>query len=464
MKPWALLFLLNLTLVTPVFSQTRTLDEALAAASENGALAREFEARLAKAEAQQFRADYAWTPKLQSSFIFSVVPGEAELDQFANNLDQYLDFNFGPYLRNDTRVLIPLYTFGKLSNAQDLAELGVDVAQLQRDVARRDMEFQVRRAFYSVQLARSFQVLLDEGTELIKPKLAEMEEERDFGEASFSTEDFRKLQIFDAEFDTRVLDNRKLDSIARAGLAYLTGWSDDVQVSELPTDPPLAVLSLAEAHDLAMKNRPDLKMLLRGVRARELTQQKAINDYYPNLFAVARFGFGVSTESLALQEVCRRPTPGSECVDTTDLYARPYSNPLNFLSFDVALGLEWTFDFVQVLGKHREADAELEEMMAKQDRALGAIRLEVEKLWTEMSLARERALVQERRVDAARRWRDQFGLSVQTADTDISKGIDPLKAYFEARVGLLQAHYEFQVARAELAKGLGLKQVPGPIE
>jgi len=463
MRFWVLAFVLSLT-TTPVFSQVRTLDQALEAASKNGAVAREFEARLAKAEAQQFRADYAWTPKLQSTFIFSVVPGEAELDQFANNIDQYLDFNFGPYLRNETRIMVPLYTFGKLSNAQDLAALGVDVAQLQREEARRDMEFQVTRAFFTVQLARSFQTLLDEGTELIKPKLAEMEEERDFGEATFSTEDFRKLQIFDAEFDTRVLDNRKLASIARAGLGYLTGWEGEVEIAELPTPPLASLVTQEQAHELAIQNRPDLKMLLRGVRARELTRQKAINDYYPNVFAVARLGFGVSTESIALKEVCRKPTPSSECIDTNDLYARPYSNPLSFLSFDVALGLEWSFDFVQLLGKHREADAELQEMMAKQDRAVGAIRLEVEKLWTEAALSREKVLIQEKRLDAARRWRDQFGLTVQTAGGDISKGIDPLKAYFEARVGFLQSHYEYRVARAALAKGLGLNEVPESFE
>lgn len=441
-------------------AETLTLESAVERAVSNPALVKEFEARSMKARAQQYRADYAWTPKVQTSFILAPVPGEAELDQFSSNIDQFLDFNFGPYLRNDTRVLMPVYTFGKLSTAQELAELGVDVAALQKEEALRDMEFQVKRAYRSYQLAQAFQALLDEGAELIKPKLAEMEEARDFGEGDFSTEDLRKLQIFDAEFDARGLDNQKLYSISSAGLVYLTRLEGEPLVAALPTESPSEVLTLKEAEELAFSNRPDLKMLARGVAARELLRQKAVNDFYPNIFVAARFGFGVSTENLALQEVCRRPTPSSECVDTADLFAKPYSNPLSFLTVDIALGLEWTFDFVQLDGKLDEADADLADIQAKQERAIGAIRLEVQKLWTDLASAREKVLVQDRRLEAARRWRDQFGLSVQTAGADISKGIDPLKAYFEAQVAWYQAHYEYLIAEAALAKGLGVSELP----
>lgn len=465
MMKWAVSLGLLAGLSAPVglIAQERSLEDALKAATSNPALIREYDARLERARSQQFRADYGWAPKIQSSFILAPVPAEADMDSFGSNVDQYLDFNFGPYLRHSTQMMVPLYTFGKLSTLQELAELGVDVVSLQREEQQRDTEFQVKRAYYSVQLSNSFNELLKEGTDILKPKLEEMTEARDFGDADFNTEDFRKLQIFDAEFDARVADNEKLGSIALAGLRYLTSWKEGVSLPPLEqTEKPVALISLERAQQIAELERLDLKMLVKGVRARELAVKKANRDFYPNLFAVARFGFGVSTETLALKEVCRRPQPGSECIDTADLYARPYSNPLDFLTFDVALGLEWSVDFVQLIGKHNEADAELNELIAKQDRAVGAIRLDVERLWTEAHVARSKVLIQERRLESARRWRDQFGLSVQTAGTDISKGIDPLKAFFEAKVLQLQAHYEYQLARAALAKGLGVSELPDP--
>lgn len=437
-------------------SATVSLETALEAARKHSPSSREQAARLDKAQWQKFRADYAWAPKVQSTFVFSVVPSEAEIDDFASNLDRYLDVQFGPYLRNDTKVVVPLYTFNRIGIAQDLAELGVDVARLQQLEAAMDLEYQVRRAYFALQLSTAYEGLLKEGSDIVKPKLKEIEDDREFGESTVSTKDFRKLQIFDAEFDVRVLDNGKLGDVAREGLRYFTGLND-IEVEPLADDRELEELKDFETYfGIAKQNRPDLRMLRAAAQARGLAVDKATADFFPNLVFAATFGFGVTTENLALAEVCRKAAPGAECVDTADLYARPYSNPLDFLSFNVGLGLEWNIDVVQAYGKKREADAELAETKAQVERASGAIELDVRRLHVDAVSALEKVHTNTRRLEAARRWRDQFGLSLQSAGGDIADGIDPLKAYFEARAALLQAQFEYQVARAALAKGIGV--------
>ncbi len=110
MMKWAVSLGLLAGLFAPVglIAQERSLEDALKAATSNPALIREFDARLERAKSQQFRADYSWAPKIQSSFILAPVPAEADMDSFGSNVDQYLDFNFGPYLRHSTQMMVPL--------------------------------------------------------------------------------------------------------------------------------------------------------------------------------------------------------------------------------------------------------------------------------------------------------------------------------------------------------------------
>ncbi len=439
---------------------TLDLATALKLARTASPASREQAAKIRKAEWQQFRAEYAWAPKIQSTFGFSLVPSDAVVDDFGNSLDQYVNLNFGPYLRNDTKMLIPLYTFDRISIAQDLAAIGVDVARLREFESELDLTYEVHRAYYGAQLSEAFSQILKDVSDVLKPKLAEMAEEREFGDSSFSTKDFRKLQIADAEFDGRVIDNQRLELLANGGLQYFTAIERPFSVPALSESEPLVPpKQLSHYVNLAHQFRPDLKLLAKALEARGLAVDMARSNFYPNLVFAASFGFGVSTETLGLKEVCRKPSPGSECIDTTDLYARPYSNPLDFLSFTVGLGLEWSIDVVQTYGKYREADEELAETLAQRDRALGAIDLDIKRLHSDAQAAYDKVQANERRLDAARRWRDQFGLSVQTAGADVADGIDPLRAHVEARVAMLQARFDYFVALAALAKGVGVHDI-----
>lgn len=429
-------------------------------ALRNAAVIREFEAKLQKAKWQEYRANWAWAPSIKTTTFFAPVPEKAEVGSFASNLDQYLALNVGPFVRFKAELGIPIYTFGKISTAQELAEIGVDVAKMKQEEARLDVLYQVRRAYHSIQLANEFQALLDEGSSILKPKLETMEEDREFGEADFSTEDFRKVQIFDAEFDSRILDNKKLNDIASAGLRYFTGIEGDFGVKKVnPDEAPAELAALERYKDVAAVMRPDWRMLREAVRARGLQVEMAKSNIYPDIAFGTTVTLGWSTEEISLESVCRRPTPTSECVDTNDLFARPYGNPFSQFSVNFGLIMKWDVNYWQLRGKLGEAEADLATTQAQYDRARGGIELEIEKLYVDASSALERLRVQERRLEAARRWRDQFGLSVQTAGTDISKGIDPLKAFFESKALQLQARYEYQVARAALAKGIGVAEL-----
>lgn len=437
------------------------LDEVLERARRHEPLLQEHEARQDFAKAQQERADRAWWPTLTAQSLLAPVPAKADPTRIDRNIDEILALNLGPYFRQTARLTMPIFTFGRIKTAQELADLGVDVSQYQRQGALQDHLLRTRQAYYGRQLSRAFGELLAEGDELVKTTLDQMEEDRAFGEASFDVEDLRRLQIFNAELDVMLLDNGRLRDLTEAALRYLADLEGPIQVPALraeEADLPLGELELYQ--ELAREHRPEIQQLELAIRARELQADLARRDFFPNFFIAADFGYGWSTERPAMQRICRRTMEGEPCINSETLYARPYSNPFDTLTFGIALGMQWRFEFAQQQGKLKEARARYRQTLAQQERALGAIELEVEEAWRTAADARERMKIEERRLDVARRWRNQKGLQAEmSGGGDIKDALDPLKAYYEAQVSVLEAAHAYLAARAVLARAVGLEQL-----
>lgn len=442
-------------------SRVYELDEILDKARDYAPLLAEYQARRDHAEAQQQRADRAWWPSIQADTQLAPVPANADPTRIDRNVDEITSFNLGPYFRQTVRASMPIYTFGRISTARELAQLGVDVAELERQQAINEHLHRTRQAYYGRQLARAFGDLLDEGGSMVRTKLTEMEEDRAFGQADFDVEDLRRLQIFDAELDTMVLDNERLADLTESALVYLTDMDGgSIQVPPLrpeQADLPLSDLEIYQA--VALEHRPDLRQLDHGVEARRLEEELQRREFLPNFYVGADFRFGWSTEETAMQRICERDTPDGPCHNVDDLYARPYSEPFDTLTFGIAVGMRWQFDLGQQPGRLREARAKRAEVEAQQQRAVGAVMLQIEETWREAHDARRRIAIEQRRYDAARRWRNQYGLQDQFGrggDEDMRDLIDPLREFYQARVAYLEAAHAYLAARAELAEKIGV--------
>lgn len=436
------------------------LTELIERARTNAAAMHAEQARVKNAEWQRFRANYAWAPKISADTFLAPVPADTDINDFSNNVSNIVDLNIGPFFKQTATLIIPVYTFGRINNAKALAEIGVDNAKLEQRKAELDLVFQVRRAYVGLQLARAFDVMLADGKKLVDEQLVRMEDARDFGDADFNIADFRKLQIFQADLDSRALDNEKLLALGVAGLEYLT--DDEVEIGRIPMlddSRELPTLAPFEAYrDIALSTRPEVKQLGYALDARERQLDLSKSAFFPNIFFATSFAYGWSSESISKQPV--RRLDGDTFVET-DLVAEPYSNPYDQFGFGVSLGMRWSFDFFQLYGAYQETEAQVERTKAQQTQALGAIDLELQKLYTEAKQARQKVEIVGRKLEAARRWRDQLGLSMQTAGADVSDALDPLKAFYEAKVTFMQAVAEYEIARAALAKGIGVESLDG---
>jgi outer membrane protein TolC len=450
-----------------------TLEELVELAISNDALVAEFKAKRAKAKWDQYKAEHiTWMPSIRSTTLLSVVPDNANPDAFDRNIDQFADFNFGPFVRQDLDIVVPIYTFGKSSTAEKLAELGVENVGLEFENARLDSIFQTRRAYWSLRLSLAFQEMLDDGARIIGDQLDSMQEKRDFGGVDFDIKDFRKLEIFDAEVQSRIVDNQKLATLARAGLHFLADIPEDTRIGVEPLDgvdtPPQ--LQPREYYvERALGHRPELNQLDKAVQARQFQADLAVADWYPDLFAALRFGFSWSTGDTAFQRICAAPSldAATECdfpedrvqIDDEYLFAEPYGDPLHSLSLQIGVGLRWNLDPFQIYGDVQKAEAAVQVVRAQRRRAHEAVEFEIKKLYQDAADALKKIEINDRRLKAAERWRDQFGLSTQTAGADLADAVEPLKAFYEARAKYLQSIYDYRIARAELARAVGARDL-----
>ena len=409
------------------------------------------------AQWQQYRADRAWVPKLQANTLLAPVPANTDPNRINENLDEILSLNIGPFVRQTLRLVVPVYTFGRISSAQDLAQLGVESAALATRKERVELAFQVRRAYYSAQLGVTFASMIEEGEDMLQARLREMEDARDFGDASFKIRDYRRLQIFEAEFKGRALDNQRLVTMSLSGLKLLTGQQlQAAQIEPLREREPLPALQPLDFYQaLALKQRPDLQQLERALRARQAQVALARSEFFPTFFFAGDLTYGWSTERIADQRVCRVAQGSQECINVDDLFTRPFANPYNQFAFGVTLGLTWSFDYGQLYGQYQEAQARQAQTQAQRALALGALALELERLHLEAQQARQKVDIQADRLLAARRWRDQLGLGAQQGGDPVD-AIEPVRAYYEARLLFLQSLYAYHMARAELAQAVGV--------
>lgn len=437
------------------------LETVVRRARRNSDLLDEFEAKRDQAEWKKYRAKWAPAPKIDSLTTIAPVPANADPDRLQRNFDEIGALNIGPFVNHRLDLVVPVYTFGRISRLRELAGVGVDVADLKKREAQLNAIFQAKRAYYSLQLSETFEPMLREGDDRIAERLQEMEDARDFGEAEFDTEDFRKLQIFSAELDTRIVDNRKLEKVATSGLEYLAeldAATIAVEPFERETDVP-KMASYQRYMAAAKEHRPDLAQLEHAVEARRLQVGVQRSKFFPEVFVSTGLRLGWSTEETALQAVCEGGPEPDDCEDVPNRFARPDSDPLDRFSIRIGAGLRWNIDPVGQHGKMQEKQAQLRAIEAQRERARGAVGIEIRKKYQDAADALEKIKINERRLRSARRWRDQLGLSLETSGadmSDMSDSIEPLKAFYQAKAKYFEARYQYLIARAALAQAVGV--------
>jgi outer membrane protein TolC len=214
--------------------------------------------------------------------------------------------------------------------------------------------------------------------------------------------------------------------------------------------PPM--LPLDKVVSLAMENRPDVTLLDKAVEAREQKVDLEVAEFIPDLFFATEFGYGFSTSKAPPQHGEITDERG----DVTSFQLPSLFDPYNFTRWSFAFGLRLRLDPANQYWKLKEAKAQRSETKALRRAAHEGIALEIEKQWVEVSDFLRKIEVNQRRFKAADRWRTQVAVAFQSGGAELKDFITPLKAYYEARLLLLQAKYDYRVGMSKLAELVGV--------
>jgi multidrug efflux system outer membrane protein len=418
-----------------------TLAECLSLADRNHPNLWAARARLAYVHAQL--EEIKWIPYWQftANAGVAVLPplyGTAQYSQSVPSARINFDQGLDPLIHFDLSGAIPLYTFGKITHANEAARANVRVNEWDLEKVRQQARMDVRRAYLGLMTSRDARYLaeqilreLDKAIDGIQKKVAK-------DDKSVSETDQLRLEVLREEVLARSGDATKNETQAMAALRFLTGASASFDVPDEPLKPPTTELPPVVKYLTAARVfRPELNMAHAGVAARQAQVDLARARLFPDI------GILLGTDYTR--------APGATTQSTTWAV-----DPFNHFYYSVGFGARWTLDLLPGVARVAEAESQLEETRALERFALGGLAVEVESAYAAVVEARAREESWARAEHKAKHWISNVQAQIDLGTQDEKALSEALRAYINARAQHLLAIMDANLTQSQLALASGL--------
>ncbi|NOZ01234.1 MAG: TolC family protein [Deltaproteobacteria bacterium] len=391
-------------------------------------------------EAKLKQAEWAAWPHIKLKSLLAPMPRQwndpNDYTKGGTDLSEW-----GVFTYTEISGVLPLYTFGKISNLKAAARLGVDVGKAREAVAREEVVFRVKRSFYAMALARELADVVKEGRGYLDKARTHLDELEKDDDPSFDPVDRMKLRVYDAKVLARELEAVRSVDLARSAVRVAMGLPPedamDFVVGDVKPEEVRREFSEKELVERAVEARAELRALRAGIRVREAQVEMRKSAFYPDFYLAGQFKYGY--------------TKMAQGQTNPFLY-----DPYNSYSAGGGLALEWDLEIGRKLGELREAKANLAKLKADEREAENGIRLQVAKLYREMRDARRLVDAQKRALEAARGWVIAKTDLYENDLADLRDVMDGLVAFFQSRIDYLQSVYAFNLAVAQLERSTGV--------
>jgi len=184
----------------------------------------------------------------------------------------------------------PIGALWTVREANILTKLGVDIAEIKRKEARRDVAFQVTEAYYRLLQAKSMAAVAEKSVDQVT---AQVKRARTFFErGAVARNDVLRAELGLAASQQRLIQANGLVSLARGRLATLMGRSPDTEVDPVditgePTARPL--LPVGQAEQQAVDTRFEVKEISAHIEQATAGVRMAKSKMVPQVNAVANY-------------------------------------------------------------------------------------------------------------------------------------------------------------------------------
>jgi len=336
----------------------------------------------------------------------------------------------GPFGKLDITVIQPLYTFGKISSRIDAAIKGVEVKKAAREKTRGDVELRVKELYFALLLSRQGKEAAEDVSSFVEDARRRIKKLLELGSTSVDESDLYRVEAYAAEakrFKAKAESGSKLAYMALKQMIGFPPEKDfELDVKELPKD-PRALGDQKDYIEMALRMRPELEQIEKGLEAKKSLVEAAKADMYPSIFLA-----GVASLAGA---------PNREHMDVAYI-----GDEYNHANGGVVLGAKWHFDFGIQQAKMSKAKAEYERLLHTRDYALRNIPLEVAKHYQDAIEHMQAFQASEEAASAARKW-------VVVAFANFDMGVGQARDIFFAveRYGKNQGDYLLSLLNYHLA-------------
>lgn len=323
------------------------------------------------------------------------------------------------------KLSVPVYNGGKIHEMKARAEAYLRAAQSGDESARQHLIFEVIKAYAGVDTARAF-------VDVTQKAVKAANSYRDLSGKMYHQGVVSKSDLLHAKVnlgDVQLKEQQAEDQLSNAldGLRVIIGMdsSQPLDVTE-QVALPVGSDTLADARRKALSHNPQINAAGQQIEAAQAGLSGARSVYKPHFNLMAQQDW--NSENIGIRND----------------------------SYTVGGVLSWkVLDFGARSGAVRQAQAQVNDSLAKKQMAMNQIVTRVGKVWRAASLARKRvhvrslAVTQNEEATRLERLRYQQGLSTMTDLLQAQAELD------KARAQLVQARYQLTLKRAGLLLAMG---------
>jgi outer membrane protein, multidrug efflux system len=405
-------------------------------------------AQLQNAQAKREEAQLAWFPSIEATgYVAGPTPehylkgGQDDPNPAdPSHLEHICSFcgQLGVQAHADVQVVLPLWTFGKISAGKGATQhlVGAQEALLAR--ARDQAAYDAARAYWGYQTARNagdavqkIRDRLDEAKKTADKLLAEQSDQ-------ITKADRLKLDYLAEEIEAQQAAALKNRDLAVTGMRTLLALKPEepleVAQEALPEPPPQPASD--EVLRRALLQRPEIHAADEGVKARQALVDLESARLWPDIGLVG---------GARLTETTNASNPQSPFV----------SNPYHEASAYAALAIHGTFEIPQKLARRRQAEADLAEVLALRRGAEQLVRMEVLQALGDLAEARTKVDRYTKETAIGKQLATQAGVAFDSGLGEARELLEDTLLYARADGARLEALYNVQLAWAALEKASG---------
>lgn len=188
------------------------------------------------------------------------------------------------------RAMQPVFWGGQIVNANRLAKLGIDAAELKQEMSERDVLQEVTETYWLVAGLMEKRATVRKVTELLD-SISDVAHTA-FNHGLVTRNDLLRVQLKQNEMQSKHLQLENGIQLASRLLCIMTGlpYEQELLLQPIPTDETLTELA-AEPESFTISGRPEFKLLDVNVRYNELMRKLTLGETLPHLYIGATGGY-----------------------------------------------------------------------------------------------------------------------------------------------------------------------------